>query len=150
MSVSAVPVSPPPGGLSEVQLAHIREWCVRNRIALCWLYGSRATGQADDLSDWDIGVVFADRGPEHATVAVWLDLVTELDPVFPGQDVDLVFLDQASPALRNAAIQGRLLYAISEDARAGYLEETWRLWWDLKPFIEAQEREQREAILSGH
>ncbi|MBI3945460.1 MAG: nucleotidyltransferase domain-containing protein [Armatimonadetes bacterium] len=124
--------------------------CARHGVALCYLFGSQVEGYADARSDWDIGVIFEPgRLPEY-TIDVWLALLEDLETIFPRGRVDLIFLQRAPARIQNAAIHGLLLYARTDRARADFEEDVMRRWMDLRPFIEASERDEAEAIRSGH
>jgi predicted nucleotidyltransferase len=119
-------------------------------VELCYLFGSQADGCADAASDWDIGVAFARTSPPEDPVGRWLDLLEDLEGVFPPGKIDLVFLGKAAPAIQNAAIHGELLYAASDLARADFEEAVMRIWMDLRPFIEAQERDVEASVRGGY
>ncbi len=132
--------------LSPEQREAIRAWCVKYGVALCYLFGSRCQGYADAFSDWDVGILFHRRRRPRNRMRRWFDMDRDLRQIFPGDEVDLVFLEDATPAIRNAASHGVLLYAASERLRADFVERTWRIWWDLRPFLDAQDREMMEAM----
>ncbi len=136
--------------LSERQCEALAKTCSRHGVTLCYLFGSRASGFADATSDWDIGVVLEARPTGPALTGQWLVLVEALEGVFPSQRVDLLLLQDVPARLQSEAIHGEILYARDDTARADFEEGVMRRWMDLRPFIEAQERDEEEAILSGH
>jgi predicted nucleotidyltransferase len=101
----------------------------RPGLLLLVLFGSRARGDAQAESDWDLGYL-AEAGFDPD--ALLLDLVTRL-----GTDrVDLVDLRRAGGQLRfRAAAEGQVLY---EDAPARF-EKFWleavHFWCDAGPLI---------------
>jgi len=72
-----------------------------------YLFGSRARGEADRFSDFDIGI----DGPEPLDLSAFFDIEDSLDRIPTLYQFDLVDLNRASPKLRdNARCEGRLLY----------------------------------------
>jgi predicted nucleotidyltransferase len=80
----------------------------RYGVALLLQHGSTVTGQTHAGSDLDLAVLF-DRGPIASQVVE--ALTSDLQAVFPGQDVDLVVANHADHLLlRRIVEQPRLLY----------------------------------------
>ena len=70
------------------------------------LFGSRARGDADERSDFDIAV----ESPQIAQRA-WLDLVAAAERIETLRRIDLVRLDETSPALRSRIqTEGKTIY----------------------------------------
>lgn len=113
--------------ISPDQLARIGTRHPKLRLLL--LFGSRARGDAQERSDWDLGYL-ADNGFDPDSLA--LDLVTAL-----GTDrIDLVDLGRAGAQIRfRAAGDGRVLY----EADAGVFSKFWLeavgFWCDVAPLL---------------
>ncbi len=138
------------GQLTEAQRAALADACRQHSVSLCYLFGSRATGHDDSLSDWDVGVVFGRGRFPRARTERWLSLVAQIEQILDTARVDLLFLEELPARLQWEAIGGRLLYAREPAERADFEESVMRRWMDLQPFIRAQERDEEEAVLDGH
>lgn len=72
------------------------------------LFGSRARGDAQDRSDYDIAILAPSMS--HADWATWKDKLTETVPTLLALDLVLLTAD-LSPKLReNIAREGRVVY----------------------------------------
>jgi len=72
-----------------------------------YLFGSRARGEAHQLSDFDIGI----DGPKPLDLPAFFKIEDSLDRIPTLYQFDLVDLNRASPRLRESARrEGRLLY----------------------------------------
>jgi len=89
----------------EVYKRPVQQFCERNEIYLCILFGSRAIGQAREKSDVDIAIL-----PKNPKVAK-LRLIGELADIFPGE-IDLVIIrsDTDPVLLKEIFEKGVLLY----------------------------------------
>lgn len=126
----------------------VRDFCKRNGIELLVVFGSHGTGKMRPGSDIDVAVKF--RGEARASK---LELIYQLDDLFPGKDIDLVILTADTEPL--------LLYEIFFNGRPLYEEcpgifdhgrlRAWKLYIDteklramqkkyLKAFIERVSR----------
>ena len=105
-------------------------------MRLVILFGSAAIGSTHPLSDVDIGVVFADRGLQRQDpVGVYGELLAEVQKHFPGQKIDLVYLDETAPGLRFRAVtQGRPLYEAVTGEFAEYRAEVMLRYFDFKHY----------------
>lgn len=116
----------------------------RRGVALVYLYGSQALGRSTRLSDIDVGVVFKDARavlyPRVRRVKLYLELMHHLEPVFaPGlsREIDLVFLQTASPVLQFEAINvAHPLFVADRLFRADYEESVLRQYLDIRPLVE--------------
>ena len=90
-----------------------RKLCERYGLKYLVLFGSRASGQADGLSDWDFAVRFGRRPSIHEVVELLADLIE-----LAGDDrVDLVVLDRPLPPalLHEVLWRGRPLCVVDRD-----------------------------------
>jgi predicted nucleotidyltransferase len=70
------------------------------------LFGSRARGDAEERSDIDLAV----EAPS-ASERQWLDIANEVEEADTLLKIDLVWCEQASPALKERIMdEGRILY----------------------------------------
>ncbi len=114
-----------PSGLEEVFSAR--------RVAVAYLFGSRADGTARDSSDHDVAVLFAaDEPPLDATVRLAGDLGGVL-----GTPVDVVDLDRATLELRGRVAEGGRLWFVADETRRVRFEVEARLRWiEFRPVIQ--------------
>jgi len=74
-------------------------------LRLVLLFGSRATGQADEESDLDVAVLAGHRRVDVGA------LYEALGPAFPGHELDVALLNDADPLFRYEVMRAaRLLY----------------------------------------
>ena len=83
------------GVLSEVRLRSVLEPVAANSPSIAFvLIGSRATGRAQENSDWDIGIT---AGPQHLSTEAYLKVKSEIADLTDdfAQSCDVVNLDAA-------------------------------------------------------
>jgi len=112
--------------------------------ALVYLYGSEALGAATRLSDLDVGVVLEKpdilrQREERARLRS--ELSQCLEPVLAARgerEIDLVFLQMASPVLQFEAINaGYPLFVVDPIFKADYEARVIRDYLDIQPLVEA-------------
>lgn len=118
-----------PGGTDAVFAAQ--------RVAVAYLFGSRAEGTARPDSDHDVAVLFADPEPAlDATVRLGAGLAAVLHT-----DVDVVDLDRATLELRGrVAERGRLLWSADEPRRVAFEVDARVRWIEFRPVLEETTR----------
>ncbi len=110
------------------------ETFTRNGVALAYLYGSQARGDAGPLSDVDVAVLFGPDVPADERFDRLLRLIGELGSVFHRDDVCVVDLGKAPPLLRHRVYyHGRLLYCADESVRVRFETQTLRDYIDTEP-----------------
>lgn len=117
----------------------------KSGVKLVYLFGSLAEGKNMKHSDVDVGIV-----PEYSIgkKAVLTDLYNGLydlfTDVFPGKNIDIVFLNRASLELRFDVItHGKIIYTESKDDRFDFEEKTMLHYADFRPLLD----EFNEAVL---
>ena len=99
-------------------------------LDLLLLFGSRARGDGDDGSDWDIGYMGDAAFDPDA-------LLTRLVVALQTDRVDLVDLARAGGLLRfRAARDGRLLFEARSNVFAGFWLAAVSFWCEAAPLIE--------------
>ncbi len=110
-------------------------------LVLAYLFGSYGRGQAGPLSDVDVAVLLAGDPDNGACLDRRMDLVWDLTGVLHFDDVDVVVLNQAPPALRYRVLRdGKLLFCGDDDARIMFYLRTVNEYLDFKPVLERHER----------
>jgi len=122
----------------------VKEGLERQGVALVYLYGSEALERSNRLSDVDVGLVFRnpreleDRDRRFDLHGELLRLL-EAEVVPDGsREIDLVFLQRASPVLQFEAINlGIPLFVADPVFRADYEASVMREYLDIRPLVEA-------------
>lgn len=106
-------------------------------VRFAYLFGSRATGRAQDGSDADVAVM-----PSRPLGLLERErLALRLARAFGAPDVDLVSLDTANLELRGRVVQdGRPIYTVDEPARVAFEVRTRSEYFDFVPALRALER----------
>lgn len=98
-------------------------------IAAVYLFGSRATGQANHSSDYDIAILFTETPAAGELLSLRTDLVDITE------NLDLVILNQASPALRHQVFRyGKTLVLKNEQMDVQCRYRTFREYQDFLEF----------------
>jgi len=91
----------------------VRSLATSPEVQRVWLFGSRARGDAGPRSDIDLAIDAP--GAAHRQRLDWVSLIEDADTLL---SVDVVFWDEASPALRARILhEGHLLYDGSQARR---------------------------------
>jgi len=110
------------------------------RIDLAYLFGSRASGRAGPVSDFDIAVLYA----ESQSTIMRYELARDLKSILKTDALDLVVLNNSPIELRYAVIaSGIVVYQVNVKTRVEYEALTLSLYGDYLPVL----RSQREDIL---
>jgi predicted nucleotidyltransferase len=121
------------------------------RVAAVWLFGSRARGEADALSDVDLAVLAAGT-PARSELATWeLEWLRVANGVLQTDEVSIVVLNHAPLVLRHEVLRGaRLLFARSPEIAADYELATIQTFLDFCAHLEEYDRELLARAASGH
>ena len=110
-------------------------------VALAYLYGSQARGDAGPLSDVDVDVLFRHDVPESDRFNRVLHLIGELGSVFHRDDVSVVDLAEASPLLRYRVYDdGRVLHCADDAVRVRFETTALRDYVDTEPLRRIKHR----------
>ncbi len=106
-------------------------------VRFAYLFGSRASGRAQDGSDADIAMM-----PSRPLGLLERErLALGLTRALGVPDVDLIFLDRASLELRGRVIQeGTPIYSGDDPARVNFEVRTRSEYFDFVPTLRALER----------
>lgn len=120
-------------GQQKSQLARLAK---ASGIEPALVYGSVAKDQAGPSSDLDIGLWLADSG--GLSGGRYFDLITKLQQIFPGREVDAVILNHADPLfLKQIVSRFKLIYGRPKRARAFYLYVVSR-YQDFAPYLKKE------------
>jgi predicted nucleotidyltransferase len=108
-----------------------------DRVAAVWLFGSRARGEADALSDVDLAVLASDRLDTPARWKAeleWIELATR---ILATDEVGIQVLNGMPVGLRDPILRdARLLWARSPEAAADFAATTLKAYLDFKPYLD--------------
>jgi len=122
-----------------------REELRKSGVGVLYLIGSQARGEPSAASDFDLAVVFSnpERPGNPAEIhPVLYELLTDEFPVTLANDIDIIYLQEASLSFQFEAIStGRVLYECDPEFRADYEESVVKDYLDFvfleKKFSEA-------------
>jgi len=118
-------------------------------IQAALLFGSLARGKARAGSDLDLAVLTTETeaGPRRKLMAALMSALSDLSP---SGRVDLVFIDEAPPALRQRIMEeGKLLSCHAPRSWAQWRERTMREYFDMEPYRRAYIHAQKKRLLEG-
>ena len=125
-------------------------------VVLAYLFGSHARGQAGPLSDVDTAVLLEGHPDDDRCLDMRLEIIGGLMGLLHTNDVDVLILNQAPPALRYAVLRdGVLLFCRDRQAMIQFRVQTLNEYLDFKPILRRHERAileraQKGELLSGH
>ena len=120
------------------------------RVDAVWLFGSRARGEADALSDVDIAVLAAERPSKAELDRCHADCLAAAVLEIGSDDVTLVLLNSAPVAFRYGALKdARLLWARRPELAADFEAHTLKEYLDFKPVLDEYDRELFAQAASG-
>jgi predicted nucleotidyltransferase len=124
--------------------------CLQAGVALAYLYGSQARGDAGPLSDVDVAVLFQPEvSPAERSDRV-LHLIGEFMTIFKRTDVFVADLASASPLLRHRVYRdGILLYCADDRLRVKFMTEALRDYEDTRPLRDVQWMYLKQRIANG-
>jgi predicted nucleotidyltransferase len=141
---------PVPADLDDRLAALARRLSGDPRIAALWLFGSRARGEADALSDVDLAVLAA-GAPSAAALSSWEpEWLAAANETLGTDEVSLVVLNRAPVTFRREALRSaRLLHATTPELAADYELRTLREFLDFRPRLEEYDRELLASAAAG-
>ena len=122
----------------------------KEEIIFAYLFGSKAEGRDNELSDVDIAVyIDREKMPESGLFGYRSEMIVQMQQVLQ-EKVDFIILNDAPFILAHQVLdKGRLLFARSEAERRKFHEETMRKYLDFLPFLRVQEKYQQERLKEG-
>ncbi len=119
-------------------------------VVLAYLFGSHARGQAWAHSDIDIAVLLAGDRDDEECFDIRLEIIGGLMKILNTNDVDVLILNQAPPALAYAVLRdGILVFCRDHQTRIEYQLHTVNKYLDFKPILERHERAILEKARKG-
>jgi len=125
-------------------------------VVLAYLFGSHARGQAWAQSDVDVAVLLENRPDDDRCFDMRLEVIGGLMNLLDTDEVDVLILNQAPPALRYAVLRdGVLLYCRDRQAMIEFRVRAVNEYLDFKPILERHkrailEKARKGELLSGY
>lgn len=121
-----------------------------HEIELAYLFGSQVRGQAGPLSDVDVAILLADTIDDDTAFDLRLRVIQGLMELLHANEIDVIILNQAPPALRYRVLyDGTLLYCRDRRTMIKFYARTVSEYLDLKPMLERHERAILERARRG-
>jgi len=117
-------------------------------VVAAYLFGSQAREETTALSDTDIGI-YLDESEPGKRVGFYLTLLDELSRIIRDGEVDLIYLNDASPLLAYNIIHGRLIYCSDEAKRVAFEAEIISRYLDEQAMHRCYYTFLRQRILAG-
>lgn len=118
-------------------------------IKLAYLFGSRATGTENLMSDVDIAIIFKNSYSNMDRVMARGDIIEEGKAFFK-LNVDVISLDNASITLKHEVIKNGIIIKDTTDAaRAEFESITLREYFDFKYYSDIYNESMIKNIKSG-
>lgn len=104
-------------------------------IIAVYLFGSRASGRAGALSDYDIGVLLNKNTPVEKFLDAKLNLMQIFSDYFKTNNIDIVILNDAPSLLAmNIIEEGRVLFDFVREGRINFETKTTMKYLDRLPY----------------
>ena len=121
--------------------AKLAEVVARHRIRLMVAFGSQVSGRVHATSDLDLAVLV--DPPDGGD---WLGLMADLQTLFPGREVDVVWLRQADPLIGWHALRQPQLLVGDPGDLLRYQTYAWRRFVEYAPFFALEADAVRRGI----
>lgn len=122
--------------LTQAQRKRLRMVAGKFRLRLVLAFGSEVQGETHALSDLDIAVLSRDS----FNWTRYSNLIFDLEKVFRGKRIDLVFINRADPLLLYKISQSFLCLYGSKRTTAEFLILAFKRYQDYQPFFRLEER----------
>jgi predicted nucleotidyltransferase len=121
-----------------------------NGVVLAYLFGSHARGQAWAHSDVDVAVLLEGHPDDDTCFDRRLEVIGGLMGILNTNDVDVLILNQAPPALAYAVLRdGIIIFCRDPEARIEFYLHTVNAYLDFKPILMRHERAILEKARKG-
>jgi len=102
-------------GEGELDLDELRDCLQKFPVRIATVFGSRAGGEASNLSDLDVAVQFEEDVPRERRLRLMDEITVAVTGCTGFDAVDLVDLEEAGPVLAYEALRGGVLVVGSEE-----------------------------------
>ena len=120
--------------ITDEHLVEIEKLMRRHNVTAGYMFGSHATGRANQLSDVDIAVLFAEGVDKQHRFNAVLDMISDFQAMLGVREVDVVDMEEAPLSLRfNILRDGLLLYCSDAARRVEFCARSRSLYFDFEP-----------------
>lgn len=106
----------------------------RKEILAVYLFGSRAGGRENLMSDLDLGILFSEEKKNLIDYNYLAELQVKLVKILNFDDIDTVILNNKEPLfLYNVLTEGLLIYHVDNKEFTGFLYDSYRAYLDFLP-----------------
>ncbi len=135
--------------LSRLQARAGELFAAEPAIAIAYLFGSQARGDAGPLSDVDVAVLLDKGAPLQDTLALRLRLIEAIGRMLRIESVDVVILNDAPYLLQHRVIRdGKVLYCADELGRVRYEFRVLRDYLDFRYYEDRYLQAVQDRILT--
>jgi len=140
--------------MGAAKMEKLRSICNKHNIILLYLFGSQEkralqiinnsglVGSRDPMGDIDVGVVFSfDLSIIEKRYILYSGVFNDLEALFQGEKLDLVFLQECHSILQFEAIKGTCVFFKSEEIREQFEMNVLRRLPDFKYLLSSYEKE---------
>ncbi|MEW6377583.1 MAG: nucleotidyltransferase domain-containing protein [Thermodesulfobacteriota bacterium] len=106
-------------------------------ISIVYLFGSKATGRGNKLSDIDIGVLIKDLPLSGDTRVLYNALYKLFSELYPKSKLDIVFLQKSPLSLQYSALKdGKVLFEEDPILTVDYEQRVINQYLDFRPVLD--------------
>lgn len=135
---------------ADIESAVARVMRRRREIHAGYLFGSVAAGRTRPASDVDVAVLLRSSIRPDDALHYRLGLLADLRSALRRNDIDLVILNEAPPALaHNVITKGKRVFERSRRARVRFQVRALNLFLDTEPLRRTSERYLVQKYLEG-
>lgn len=136
-------------GLKELEMKLNEFFSGEDRIAVAYLFGSTARGEANCLSDIDIAVLFDDTLTKKEVFDLQLRLIVDLGDLLKTKNVDLVVLNDSPLLLAFNIIRDGIILKSDEKKRVHFETRVMSRYYDEQYYIERHMKRTIERMAKG-
>ncbi len=116
----------------------VDEFSKRNDMVALYLFGSRATNTADDLSDIDIAILLKDK----VHLSAELDLLGDINSLLNTDEIGLVILNNAPLVISYGVLkESKVLCSTDDNARLVFEEYIMKRYFDFMYYLDKYDKE---------
>lgn len=135
--------------LDEKIIKELNKIFKRHKVIAAYIFGSRATGNAGPLSDYDFAVLLNRKVSRDESFECQLNLIGEFSKTLKTDAIDLVMLNRAPSNIKMKVVKsGKLLYENNKKERILFEMRTMSEYMDRTYYENRYNKKMREEILA--
>lgn len=137
--------------IKKIDTDGLREFCDKNGVLVLYVFGSQLTGDNDEFSDLDLGVVFLDsKDDKVSSVDFYMNFKKNLAKFFDFNEIDLLFMQKTGIKINFKIVtQGKVLYSSNKEKRLNFEDMIVCRGLDFKGEMKLYYQELKETIIEG-